>query len=86
MFQVEAIYPNPFNSQATLTMYLPKQERVEVVLYDVLGRAVRTVADEVMAAGERRMVVNGEGLSSGIYFVRVKVGERRAIQKIMLLK
>ncbi len=84
-----SVYPNPFNSQATLTLHLPRPERAEVVMYDVLGRVVRTVADRVFIAGEHRLIVDGGGLPSGLYFVRVyqPIGNHAmALQKVVVMK
>jgi hypothetical protein len=79
-------YPNPFNPATTLSFTLPKAARTKVTVYDLQGREVKVLADEVMTAGEQKMRFDGSGLPSGIYFARVEAGEMTATQKMMLLK
>ena len=85
-FALLPAYPNPFNSRATLTLHMPREGRVEVVMYDVLGRAVQTVADEVFTPGEHAMVLDGTRLSAGIYFVRSASDQESRVQKVILLR
>ena len=66
-----SVHPNPFNETTTLTFTLPIASRVELALYDLLGRQVRTVLNEVRAAGEHHVSWDASGLASGIYFVRM---------------
>ncbi|MBU1636577.1 T9SS type A sorting domain-containing protein [bacterium] len=79
-------YPNPFNSITTLTLSLPGISEVEVNLYDVMGRYVRSVVQERMTAGENALRVDAAGLPSGIYFVKATAGEYKAVKKVVLLK
>ena len=81
-----AAYPNPFNPTTQLSFTLPKAQHVTLVVYDLTGRVVLTLADEVLGAGEHRVTVNGACLTSGIYFARLQAGAGRAVQKLVLLK
>ncbi|MBU0691728.1 T9SS type A sorting domain-containing protein, partial [bacterium] len=83
---INAIYPNPFNSITTLTLSLPGISEVEVNLYDVMGRYVRSVVQERMTAGENALRVDAAGLPSGVYFVKATAGEYKAVKKVVLLK
>jgi serine protease AprX len=57
-----------------------------MVLYDVLGRKVRTLVDEVRAAGEHRVAVDASDLPSGIYVARMQAGDVTTAHKLLLLK
>jgi hypothetical protein len=81
-----SIFPNPFNSQSTLSLTVPRAERVRVVLYDLLGREAQTLADDILTPGEHRIVISGSELPSGVYFLSVQSPSHRLIQKLLLLK
>jgi hypothetical protein len=79
-------YPNPFNAAVTLTFTLPISSQVEIALYDVLGRKVKTLVNEFRPAGEYRIAVDGSDLPSGIYVARMSAGEARKAVKMVVLK
>ncbi len=79
-------YPNPFNSSTTLSFDLAVSGRVEMVLYDVTGRRIQTLVDRPFTSGSHTLTVRGEGLGSGIYFVRLHAGRQSATCKVMVLK
>lgn len=81
-----AAYPNPFNPSSTIRFSLPRRTEAELVVYDVTGRQVSVLVDEVLAAGEHRVPFDGARLPSGIYFTRLIAGEAQATQKLLLLK
>ena len=79
-------YPNPTRSAATLEYTLPDADRVELVVYDVLGRQVARLVDEERAAGRHQATVPSERLASGVYFGRLHVGGRTLTQKIVVVR
>ena len=79
-------YPNPFNGAATMSLWLTRETQVTAELFDVTGRRVRRICDATLAAGEHRMLIDGEWLGSGVYFARVTVGEARFVRKVMLVR
>ncbi len=81
-----SIYPNPFNQTAVIRFTLPTRQRVEVTIFDLLGRRVARLADRIFPAGEHRLSWNARGLSSGIYLCRIRAGNDRATRKILLLR
>ncbi len=91
-FVLHNVYPNPFNPQTTIKFELPKDETVQLSIYNSGGQLVRTfVANEVHAAGthqyhwdSRNQV--GNYISGGIYFILCRAGRFQAIQKVMLIK
>ena len=71
-FAVLGNYPNPFNPATTVRVDLPQAARVQVAVYDVLGRRVLTTPAQDLAAGTARAVsVDARALASGLYLYRV---------------
>jgi hypothetical protein len=81
-----ASFPNPFNPSTTLSFTLPREGRARIVIYDLLGREVQTLADNVFSSGEHRMTFDGSALAAGLYFARLQSGSFVAAQKLLLLK
>ena len=84
---LEAAYPNPFNPEATFRFGVNAQQNVRAELVDVLGRVVNTLFEGNVAADEMQTVrIDGSGLPSGTYMIRI-VGETFAdAQSVTLLK
>jgi len=70
-FQLEQNYPNPFNPSTTINYRLPKNSRVTLKVYDVLGREVKTLANKFQKMGRYQVKFDGSGLSGGVYFYRL---------------
>jgi len=85
-YRLRQNYPNPFNSTTTISYSIPKLSIVELTLYDLLGREVTTLVNRKQSAGSYRVTFDGKYLSSGTYFVQMKVGEFIKTQKMVLLK
>ncbi|MDK9700364.1 MAG: YCF48-related protein [bacterium] len=86
-FLLKPIYPNPFNSSTTISFSLPKTSDIELKLYDLNGREVKSlVLNERQAPGTYRFTLDGKDSSTGTYFVRMRAGEFVQTQKIVLLK
>lgn len=83
--------PNPFTERTALRLALPHPADVELVVYDVTGRAIRTLASSPFPAGEHRIVWDGRDdrgreTASGIYFCRATVGDWRQDRKLVLMR
>jgi hypothetical protein len=65
-------YPNPFNGSTIILYDIPVAAHVEVTLYDILGRKVRTLFSGSQVAGTQRVSLEAEGLASGAYFYRIE--------------
>ncbi len=85
-FSLSQNYPNPFNPTTIINYSLPKAEYVKITLYDLLGRAVKTLVDEEMPEGNYSVKLNGNDLSSGTYFYRMDAGKFVETKKLLLLK
>jgi hypothetical protein len=79
-------YPNPFNPVTRFTYQLPRTERVEIALFDLSGRRVRTLVRGVVSAGTHTVLIDGSGLAAGVYFYRVRAGGQAVVNKCVLLK
>jgi hypothetical protein len=84
-------YPNPFNPVTTIGYSLAEAAPVRLVVYNLLGRQVRVLVDEVQGVG--RYAVEWDGLdeaglavSSGVYFYRLEAGPFRAVRKMLLAR
>ena len=81
-----AVYPNPFNSETSIRYDLLKREHVEIGLYNIEGKLVRTLADDVQSAGRHELNLNMYDTASGLYFVRLQTPSHVQTTKIILLK
>ena len=79
-------YPNPFNPVTTIRFQVPVTEKVELKIYDMLGREVMTLYNKVAPAGIVDVDFNAGNLASGIYIYRIKAGDFISAKKLMLLK
>ncbi len=79
-------YPNPFNPSTTIDFILTQSGYVTLFVFDLLGREIATLIHGKMDTGQHRVVWDGSGLPSGIYFCRLTVGDHRLIRKMILLR
>jgi hypothetical protein len=79
-------YPNPFNSGTTIEFTLPGPMPVEINVYDVQGRLVRTLLNESLLAGFYTVPFNATGLASGVYIYTLNAGSSIHTGKMMLIK
>ena len=84
-------YPNPFNPLTNISFRVEKDARVSLRIYDVHGRLVRTLVDELMAAGPKRLTWDGRddlgrAMASGAYYLRLQGGGTQVSRTINLLK
>lgn len=91
-FRLHRAYPNPFNPSTTVAFDLPAPAAVDLEIYDLAGRRVRTLLHaDAREAGRHDVVWNGAddaGRTSpaGVYLLRLRAGEFRADQRVMLVK
>ena len=81
-----SVSPNPFNPQTTLTFTILQKERISLKIYDIQGREIVSLYDDVFEAGEHSAIFDGTNLSSGIYFARLEAGKFSQTQKLLLIK
>ena len=90
-YKLSQNYPNPFNPITTLRYDLPEQSMVNIIIYDLLGRQVRTLLNQTQDAGYRSVIWNatndyGKPVSAGVYLYKIQAGEFVQTRKMVLLK
>lgn len=92
VFALNQNYPNPFNPSTTIGYDLPKNSHVNILIYDVLGRVVTTLVNEVRAANRYTVEWNASNVATGVYFYRMTAkpvdGSKdfTAVKKLLLVK
>ncbi len=71
VFALSQNYPNPFNPSTTINYQLPKNSYVTLKVYDILGKEVTTLVDEMKEAGSYDVQLNAQQFASGVYFYRI---------------
>ena len=79
-------YPNPFNPATDITFALPNSGMVRMAVYDLTGRLVETLVQEMLPAGWHRATFVARDLASGIYIYRLDAGSASFTRKMILLK
>ena len=81
-------YPNPFNPTTTLRFDIPSNTTKPVLIniYDITGSVVETVINEKIEPGHHEIQWNVTASSSGVYFVELRIGEKRLVQKLLYIK
>ncbi len=79
-------YPNPFNPATTIAYSIPKNGLVTIKVYDILGKEVAELVNEVKEAGSYSVQFNATELPSGIYFYTLSSGDYTETKKLILLK
>jgi photosystem II stability/assembly factor-like uncharacterized protein len=79
-------YPNPFNLITTIEYEILKRSSVELIVFNILGKEIQTLVDEVQAAGVYSVKFDGSYLSSGTYFYKLKTDNYEETKQMILLK
>jgi plastocyanin len=79
-------YPNPFNPETNIKFIISKKELVSLKVYNILGNEVAVLLNEVKPAGLYIVKLNGENLSSGVYFYTLTAGNFKETRKMILAK
>lgn len=79
-------YPNPFNPETTIRYFIPSASNVTVTVFNSLGRQVMCPVDGYKNAGMHSIVINGNSLSSGVYYYVMRTGSFMQARKFVLMK
>ncbi len=85
-FNLQQNYPNPFNPITTISYSVAKKGHVSIIIYDNLGRSIKTLINEDKATGNYTLKFNAEFLPSGIYYYQMKASGFVRTGKMLLLK
>jgi hypothetical protein len=89
--EIKQNYPNPFNSSTTIAFSLPRAGLVRISIYDIGGRLVKVLADEIFNAGPNRIIWNGRNdngyeVASGLYFCRFETDGLKDVKQLTLIR
>ncbi len=79
-------YPNPFNETTTIKYGLPAPGNVELTVWDMHGRKIAELASGIHAAGSYQAVWSAQGVTSGVYFIRIQAENYQAMRKAVLVR
>jgi len=79
-------YPNPFNLATEIPFELKSKQRIELNVYNILGKKVAELSHSEYEAGIHTVKWNAENIPSGLYFIQLKCGKQKEIKKLLLLR
>jgi len=90
-FLLEQNYPNPFNPVTTIKYQIPERSNVKLLIYDIMGREIRTLVNENKDIGYYSINWNGKDnssqtVSSGVYLLKINAGNFTKVKKMVLLR
>ncbi len=80
------VCPNPVVGSAIIKYQLPVKSKISLKIYDITGRIVKTLVNEEKKAGSYTVNFDTQGLTTGIYFAKLVVGDYKEIKKLILMK
>jgi len=91
VFALHQNYPNPFNPSTQIRYDLPLDEYVTIIIYDVMGRKIKSLINTNQEAGYRSITWDatndlGQPVSAGMYIYTIQAGEFMQTKKMVLLK
>lgn len=76
--------PNPFSETTTISFYIPKEEYVEIEIYDIRLNPLGTITQKIFPAGKNTISFDAKRLSPGVYFYKMKAGDFVAVKKMVV--
>jgi hypothetical protein len=86
VYSLDPNYPNPFNPTTVISYKLPVACNVKLAVYDLLGREVAVLVNELTMPGNHEVQFDPIGLSSGVYFYRLRAGDFVETKRLVLLR
>lgn len=78
-------FPNPFNAKTTIVYEIPTQNHVSLKVYNIRGEKILTLVNQIQDAAEYNINFNATGLSTGIYFYKITVGNKYKTSRKMCI-
>ncbi|HTY60255.1 MAG TPA: PQQ-dependent sugar dehydrogenase [Bacteroidota bacterium] len=85
-FSLAQNFPNPFNPSTSIVYETPGGGRVSLIVFDLLGRKVATLADGLQEGGSHTATFNAAGLASGVYFYRLSTPRGSLVRNMTLVR
>lgn len=86
VFMLYNNFPNPFNPATKIRFDIPRTSRVNIIVYDLLGRETAVLYDNILNPGKFEIIWNASNYSSGVYFYRIIAGDYVATKKMVIVK
>ena len=85
-FELEPNYPNPFNPVTNVRYAVPRSGHIRLSVYDIQGREVEVLVDQIQPAGRYSLSFDANRLSSGVYLYRLQSGDFSQSRVLIVLK
>ena len=85
-FELYQNYPNPFNPSTVIKFQVPNSSHVSIKVYDLIGREVAVLVDDIKEQGVYEINFDSKNLASGIYFYKMIAGDYTSVRKMNLLR
>ena len=85
-FEMSQNYPNPFNPVTNIDFEIPENRHVNIKVYDLLGKEVKTLVNEIKQAGYHTLELNASNMASGTYIYRMVAGDFTKTLKMVVVK
>jgi parallel beta-helix repeat protein len=85
-FQLHQNYPNPFNPSTTITFSIPIRSEVKLSVFDIRGRKIGTLINDIRNPGDYRITFDGANLASGNYFYQLSTNKFNLTRRMILVK
>ncbi len=85
-FELSQNYPNPFNPSTIINFSLPTSSLVSLKVYDITGKEVKTLVNELRSAGRHNISFNASNLATGVYFYTLETENFKQTKKMLLIK
>ena len=86
VYSLSQNYPNPFNPVTKIKFDVPKNSNAALFVFNSLGEVVKSENFGSLAAGEYEYSLNGNNISSGVYFYKLILGDYTDTKKMILVK
>jgi len=86
LYKLNQNYPNPFNPSTTISFKIPTRQKIQVSVYDITGRKVETLINEVKPPGNYKVNFDAHNLASGIYIYKFETINTEVVRKMLLIK
>lgn len=90
-FTISNYYPNPFNNATNVKIKVTTPQKIDVIVFDILGRKIKTISNGFLSDGSHEFIWdgttnNGNGVSSGVYYIVADGANHQEWKKVTLVK
>jgi hypothetical protein len=85
-YELYSNFPNPFDTQTTISFFVPENVNVKISVYDVVGNMVQELTNNSFEPGMYNLLFNAENLAQGTYFVKMQAGNTMLTKKMDVVK